>query len=61
MIKGIPEGTYTLSELIAPDGYKINSDAINFRIDNEGKLLDEESNYISRLIVYHEKNKKVKE
>ena len=57
MITGIPEGTYTLSETVPPDGYQLNTGVITFKIDKDGRVLDEEDRVTSKLIVYHEANK----
>ena len=54
MIKGIPEGEYTITETEPPEGYKLNSEPINFKIDSSGKIIDKESNVTSQIIIYHE-------
>ena len=54
MIKGIPEGEYTITETEPPEGYKLNCEPINFKIDSSGKIIDKESNVTSQIIIYHE-------
>lgn len=38
LIEGLGEGTYTLTEITAPDGYSLNEETITFKIDANGAL-----------------------
>lgn len=38
LIVGLGEGTYTLTEITAPDGYSLNEETITFKIDSNGAL-----------------------
>ncbi len=38
LIEGLGEGTYTLTEITAPDGYSLNEETITFKIDANGVL-----------------------
>lgn len=40
IIKGIKEGTYTLEEIIAPEGYKLSSEKITFEVKNNGVVTE---------------------
>jgi len=37
-IEGLPEGSYTLTEEIAPEGYKLSSETISFRLKANGNI-----------------------
>ena len=52
-ITGIPAGTYTLTETIAPEGYKLSEETIKFTIDKYGKLTNESGNSISKVVMYN--------
>ena len=39
-IEGLSVGDYTLTELIAPNGYILSSETINFTINNDGNVVD---------------------
>lgn len=54
MIKGIPEGDYTITETEPPEGYKLNPESINFKIDSSGKIIDKDNKVTSKIIIYHE-------
>lgn len=47
IIEGLKPGTYTLTEKIAPDGYILSSETINFTIKNDGS--------IEKVVMYNEK------
>ena len=49
VIKGLPQGTYVLSEVSAPDGYSLNTETITFKIDGTGKVFDGKGNSISSI------------
>ena len=36
LIEGLKEGTYTLTEITAPDGYQLNEETITFTVDKNG-------------------------
>ena len=57
MIKGIPEGEYTLTEIAPPNGYQINTEAVSFKIDTDGRIIDKDGFNISELAIYNEKIK----
>ncbi len=40
IIKGLEEGTYTLEEQIAPNGYKLSSEKITFEVKNNGVVTE---------------------
>ena len=52
-ITGIPSGTYTLTETIAPEGYKLSEETIKFTIDKYGKLTNESGDSISKVVMYN--------
>lgn len=55
IIKDLKEGTYSLTETIAPEGYALSTETITFKIDAEGKLYDQDGNSISKVIMYNTK------
>lgn len=55
VIKDLPEGTYTLTETIAPDGYVLSKDTITFKIDSKGTLLNKDDKAIDKVVMYNEK------
>ena len=55
IIKDLKEGTYTLTETIAPEGYIKSSETITFSINSKGQLCDENGSNISKVIMYNEK------
>ena len=55
MIKGIPEGEYTLTEITPPNGYQPNEEVISFKVDIEGKIIDKDGFVISELVIYNKK------
>jgi uncharacterized surface anchored protein len=54
-IKNLVEGTYTLTETIAPEGYVLSSETITFKIDADGKLTDANGDGIEKVVMYNEK------
>ena len=54
MIKGIPAGDYTITEIEPPEGYKLNSEPLSFKIDSSGKIIDKDNKVTSKIIIYHE-------
>lgn len=48
-IKNLPEGTYTLSEVKAPEGYLKSDEKVTFKIDANGNLLDANGNKIDKV------------
>lgn len=59
VIKGLPAGTYTLTETIAPKGYVISKETITFTIDKYGKLTDKNGNNIDKVIMYNTPEKQI--
>ena len=55
VIKDLPEGTYTLTETIAPDGYVLSKETITFKIDSKGTLLNKDDKAIDKIVMYNEK------
>ena len=55
VIKDLPEGTYTLTETIAPDGYVLSKETITFKIDSKGTLLNKDDKAIDKVVMYNEK------
>lgn len=58
IIKGLAAGTYTLTEQIAPLGYVLSTETITFKLDNYGKLYDQNGNSISSITMYNKKSEK---
>lgn len=58
IIKDLTEGTYTLTETQAPDGYVLSSEMITFKIDKNGKLVNSKGESIDKIIMYNEKENK---
>lgn len=52
-IKNMKEGTYTLTETIAPEGYELSSETITFSIDKDGKLINKDGVEIEKVIMYN--------
>ena len=46
-IEGLEPGEYTLTETVAPDGYKLSSETINFTVKNDGT--------VQSVVMYNEK------
>lgn len=40
IIRGINEGTYTLEEIVAPEGYRLSSEKITFEVENNGVVTE---------------------
>ena len=57
VIKNMKEGTYTLTETIAPKGYVLSKETITFKIDKEGKLYNKDGKNIDKVIMYNEPEK----
>ncbi len=57
IFRNLAAGTYTLTETIAPTGYKLSTETITFKVDSEGKLYDKDGKQIERVIMYNEKEK----
>lgn len=55
VIENLPAGTYTLTEIIAPEGYVLSSETITFTIDDKGNLYDKDGNSIAYVVMYNEK------
>lgn len=55
-ISGLKEGTYTIQQKKAPEGYILNDTTYKFKITNEGKVIDVETGKEISLII---KNKKI--
>ena len=51
VIKDLPEGTYTLTETIAPDGYVLSKETITFKIDSKGTLLNKDDKAIDKVVM----------
>ena len=52
IIKGLKPGVYTLTETIAPEGYKLSEETIEFTIKNDGSITKVEmKNYLKNNIV----------
>ena len=57
VVRGLKKGTYTLSETIAPAGYKKTTTTVKFTIDEYGKLSDEKGKTIGKVVMYNEVTK----
>ena len=58
IINNLPAGTYTLKETIAPNGYILSEETITFKIDSNGKLIDENGKETSKIVMYNQKEAK---
>lgn len=54
-VTNLSEGTYTLEETQAPNGYVLSSEKIKFTINNNGKITDEAGNEISKVVMFNKK------
>lgn len=54
VVKGLSQGTYTLTETIAPEGYVLSETTIKFTIDTKGNLLDENGKEIDKVVMFNE-------
>ena len=52
-IKNLGEGTYTLTETIAPEGYVLSEETITFVIDSDGQLKNKDGDMIDKVIMYN--------
>ena len=59
VIKGIDEGTYTLSETEAPKGYKLSTETITFNVDKKGNITDINGNKLDKVVLFNEKEDNV--
>ena len=55
VVTGLGEGTYTLTETKAPDGYKMVDASVEFSIDSEGKIKDSAGKEITQVVITNEK------
>ena len=55
IFRNLSAGTYTLTETIAPDGYKLSTETITFKVDNEGKIYDQDGKALDKVIMYNQK------
>jgi len=53
VVKGLSQGTYTLTETVAPEGYVLSTETIKFTIDANGKLTDENGKAIDKVVMYN--------
>mgnify|MGYP003299572855 CR=1 FL=1 len=58
IIKGLSEGTYTLSEVEAPAGYVKSEEKVIFKIDANGNLLDGNGNKLDKVTFVNYKPEK---
>ena len=56
-IDNIQEGTYTVQQKVAPSGYILNNNIYKFKVTNDGRVLDVDTNEEINLIVKNEKQK----
>lgn len=54
VIKGLAAGTYTLTEIIAPEGYILSTETITFKIDEKGNLYNEDGKAVSHIVMYNQ-------
>ena len=54
-IKDLVEGTYTLTETQAPNGYILSEETITFSVDANSKLVNKDGKAIDKVIMYNEK------
>ena len=57
-IKYIIAGTYTLTETVAPNGYKLSEEKITFTLDKDGKLTDKDGKSIDKVVMYNSPKEK---
>lgn len=55
VISGLGEGTYTVTETKAPDGYIAAKTSVKFSIDSKGNILDENGESIGQVVIKNEK------
>lgn len=55
VITGLSEGTYTLTETKAPEGYKTIETSVKFSINSQGKILDANGKEITQVVIKNEK------
>lgn len=54
-IKGLKEGSYTIQQSKAPEGYVLNDTTYEFKVTNEGKVIDVKTGKEISLIIKNEK------
>ena len=58
-IKDIKPGTYKLTETIAPEGYVISTETIEFTIDKNNKITNKSGKEIEKVVMYNAPKKKI--
>ena len=58
VVKYIIAGTYTLTEKVAPNGYKLSEEKITFTVDKDGNLTDKSGKSIEKVVMYNELKEK---
>lgn len=53
VVKDIKEGTYTLKETKAPNGYVLSGEKIKFTVDKAGKITDKNNKELVELVMYN--------
>lgn len=53
VVKDIKEGTYTLEETKAPNGYVLSGEKIKFTVDKAGKITDKNNKELVELVMYN--------
>ena len=59
IIDGLPVGTYYLKEVSAPSGYSLNSELIEFTINNDGSVISKNQNNKETYVIIMENKKTV--
>ena len=54
-VSGLVEGTYTLTETKAPEGYKAIETSVKFSIDKQGNILDANNKKITQVVIKNER------
>lgn len=54
-IKGLKEGVYVIKQIKAPEGYILNDTKYEFKVTNEGKVIDIKTGEEIKLIIKNEK------